>query len=832
MKTTINCFLPFSTMEETAQTVKELRTSELIDKIYLLAPSAANVCISGCEFIPVQKIQSTQAMQSVAAHSDSTYILLYTKHTVLKLGMFALERMVQIMEMTGAGMAYADHYQQTDGLRKPAPVIDYQPGSLRDDFDFGSVLLFDTAIFKKAAKTQTEQYQYAGLYDLRLKISRTSQLIHINEYLYTEIENDKRKSGEKQFDYVAPENRQIQIEMEQACTDHLKEIGGYLLPPFNPVDYSDSSFEYEASVIIPVRNRVHTIKDAVCSALNQQTDFLFNVIVIDNHSTDGTSEILRELSTDKRLVHVIPERDGLGIGGCWNVGIHHKKCGKFAVQLDSDDIYKDEHTLQIMIQAFYEQNCAMVIGTYMMTDIHLKEIAPGIIDHKEWTPHNGHNNALRINGLGAPRAFYTPILRKINMPDTSYGEDYALGLRISRDYRIGRVYDVVYLCRRWEGNSDAALSIEKINQNNLYKDRLRTWELQQRIQYRKRMQLSPETTLEQLIENQIDSWELAGKNYEALEEYRERTKKVETWNKSHSFYMKVLTYLNPNRILSVTAQTDAASIQTRPCFLCPDNRPDEQKFIIHKEYQILLNPYPIFNPHLTIADKKHSPQAIAGRFEDMIDLADRMRDYFILYNGPECGASAPDHAHFQATSKKEFLDGATGHIDWHEKTCVEKDNLEVTYIDEPVSAIYIRTAGKKNMSRTFKQIYGILATGSNGKEPMMNIISWNGANEPLESLHELYDENEIQEMASEYHCLIFLRSKHRPDCYYAQGDEQILVSPGIAEMNGVFPVIREEDLPKLTPEKIYEIRKEVSISKEELQNIVNRIRTVLCKNLK
>lgn len=491
MKTTINCFLPFSRLEETVQTVKELRASTLVDKIYLLASPITNVCIPGCELISVEKMQSTQAMRAIAEHSDKTYTLLYTKHTALKIGMFALERMVQIIEMTQASMVYADHYQQMDSVQKPAPVIDYQFGSLRDDFNFGSVLLFNANVFKEVIENTEEEYQYAGLYDLRLKISQKSKLVHINEYLYTEVESDKRKSGEKQFDYVDPKNRQVQIEMEQACTNHLKEIGGYLYPIFRPVDFSSHTFEYEASVIIPVRNRIRTVKDAVRSALNQQTTFPFNVIVIDNHSTDGTSEVLRELSSDKRLIHVIPERDDLGIGGCWNIGIHHEKCGKFAVQLDSDDVYKDEHSLQIIIDTFYKQKCAMVIGTYMMTNFDMQEIAPGIIDHKEWTPDNGRNNALRINGLGAPRAFYTPILREIKVPNTSYGEDYALGLKISHDYQIGRIYDVIYLCRRWEGNSDAALPVEKINQNNLYKDRLRTWELEQRI-------LQQETTLENI----------------------------------------------------------------------------------------------------------------------------------------------------------------------------------------------------------------------------------------------------------------------------------------------------------------------------------------------
>ena len=378
-------------------------------------------------------------------------------------------------------MVYADHYQVSEGIQKNAPVIDYQFGSLRDDFNFGSVLLYKASALQEAVTRMKTDYQFAGLYDLRLKLSQKESLVHINEYLYSEIENDTRKSGEKIFDYVDPKNRGVQIEMEQACTEHLKEIGGYLAPTFKKIEFDATDFEHEASVIIPVRNRIRTIKDAIRSVLNQKTDFKFNLIVIDNHSTDGTTDAIREFASDDRLIHILPERNDLGIGGCWNLGVHHDKCGKFAVQLDSDDVYKDENTLKTMVNAFYEQNCAMVVGTYMMTDFHMNMIAPGIIDHKEWTPENGRNNALRINGLGAPRAFYTPVLREIKVPNTSYGEDYALGLNFSRRYQIGRVYEVVYLCRRWDDNSDASLDIIKMNGHNLYKDRIRTWELQARI---------------------------------------------------------------------------------------------------------------------------------------------------------------------------------------------------------------------------------------------------------------------------------------------------------------------------------------------------------------
>ena len=821
MKATINCFLPFSRLEETMRTVKELRASTLVDKIYLLASPITNVCIPGCELISVEKMQSTQAMRAIAEHSDKAYTLVYTKRTALRLGMFALERMVQVMEMTQAGMVYADHYQQVDGVLKPAPVIDYQPGSLRDDFDFGSVLLFNANTFKEAIKDTEEEYQYAGLYDLRLKTSQKSRLVHINEYLYTEVESDKRKSGEKQFDYVDPKNRQVQIEMEQACTRHLKEIGGYLYPNFCPVDFSSHTFEYEASVIIPVRNRIRTIKDAVCSALNQQTTFPFNVIVIDNYSTDGTSEALRELSSDKRLINVIPERDDLGIGGCWNVGIHHEKCGKFAVQLDSDDVYKDEHALQIMVNAFYEQNCAMVIGTYKMTNFDMQEIAPGIIDHKEWTPDNGRNNALRINGLGAPRAFYTPILREIKVPNTSYGEDYALGLKISHDYQIGRIYDVIYLCRRWEGNSDAALSVEKVNQNNLYKDRLRTWELEQRILQQKTRLENFQQEIEQLFQKQILSWKLAKENYQALEQYQSRTKKI--IKRMDGKYFSAQLFLNPKRILSATAQTDTVSIHSRPCFLCQTNRPQEQEFLSFGNYQILVNPYPIFKHHFTIVDKEHKPQSIAGRFNDMIEFTDRMKEYFILYNGPECGASAPDHAHFQACGKEESMQGTY----YDSNKIIDNDNVEIYYENFPFSFISIRAKNKNIMSLAFHLIYDILAADSNGKEPMMNILAWYGLECTKDFFGEHYDD-EFESVAERpYNCVIFLRSKHRPDCYYAKGDEQILISPAIAEMNGIFPIVREEDMEKLTPEKVYDIYQEVSISKEKLQEIAERIKAAL-----
>jgi len=480
MRQAIDCFIPYVDAAQAKATIDGLRESALVNNIYLLATDAAATAVEGCTMVHIDALNSSDTMLKIAEAAKAPYTLLYTKYNNLVMGYFALDRFVRLAGDSKAGMMYADSYTVIEGKKSNAPVIDYQEGSLRDDFNFGSVFFFNTEVLKKAAAGIDVHYTAAGLYDLRLRLSRIAPIVHINEYLYSDVTVDNRKSGEKIFDYVDPKNRGVQIEMEKACTAHLKAVGGYLEPKFDEIDFNKGNFEYEASVIIPVRNRIRTIRDAIRSVLSQKTDFPFNLIVIDNHSTDGTTEAIDEFKDDPRLVHIVPQRDDLGIGGCWNAGVQHPKCGKFAVQLDSDDVYSDENTLAKMVAAFYEQKCAMVVGTYMLTDIDKNPIPPGVIDHKEWTPENGRNNALRINGLGAPRAFYTPVLREVHVPNTSYGEDYALGLAFSRHFQIGRVYDVVYLCRRWEDNSDAALDIVKMNNNNLYKDRIRTWELQAR----------------------------------------------------------------------------------------------------------------------------------------------------------------------------------------------------------------------------------------------------------------------------------------------------------------------------------------------------------------
>lgn len=470
----IDCFLPQGNAEETRRNVEELKSYDTVATVNVVEGN----------------IKASATLKDIANKATAPYTLLYLKSQFIKLGYLALDRMITLGDITEAGMIYADHYNlAADGTRSDAPVIDYQMGSLRDDFNFGSVILFRTDSLKAAANMMKADYQAAGFYDLRLKIAEKFRIEHINEYLYSEVELDTRKTGEKLFDYVDPKNRASQIEMEQAATEYLKEVGGYLKPGFKDIDINEGEFPVEMTVMIPVRNRIRTIRDAINSALEQKTTFKYNVFVVENgpecHSTDGTTEAVQEYD-DPRLVHVITERRDLGVGGSWNLAAHDPRCGRFIVQLDSDDVYLDENTLQKFYDAFQEQKVATIIGTYVLTDINKNVLPPGKIDHAEWTPDNGRNNALRINGLGAPRAFFTPVLRDIPMPNVNYGEDYALGLAISRHYLIGRIYDPLYCCRRWDDNSDGDLSIEKENKNNTYKDRIRTWELQARIAMNKK----------------------------------------------------------------------------------------------------------------------------------------------------------------------------------------------------------------------------------------------------------------------------------------------------------------------------------------------------------
>ena len=794
----IDCFIPYAGKEQAEKTVQGLQITGLVGNIHLVTTDSTLEPLPGCELLVVDMPHSSATMKAIAQKANTEYTLLYTKETTLELGMFALERMMHIAEDSDAGMVYADHYQIAGGKQTNAPVIDYQFGSLRDDFNFGSVLLFNTSRLKEAAGRITSEYNFAGLYDLRLKLSQNADLVHINEYLYSEVENDTRKSGEKIFDYVDPKNRNRQIEMEEACTEHLKEIGGYLEPEFKQIEFSAGNFEYEASVIIPVRNRIRTIRDAIRSVLSQKTDFKFNLIIIDNHSTDGTTEAIDEFKNDERLIHIIPERNDLGIGGCWNMGVHHPKCGKFAIQLDSDDVYANENTLAIMVRAFYEQNCAMVVGTYMMTDFNMNMIAPGIIDHKEWTPHNGRHNALRINGLGAPRAFYTPVLREVKVPNTSYGEDYALGLNFSRRYQIGRVYEVVYLCRRWDDNSDASLDVVKMNGHNLYKDRIRTWELQARVAMNKKnLKYAMNQTIHNLLNEQLVSWETARNNYAALSGVQ-----VKELNVNGILYK---VQFNPARIVSSGAKVDAKSIKERKCFLCPANLPAEQKGIpFEGHYNILVNPFPIFPRHLTIPETAHVNQRISPRFGDMLDLAQQLTDYTIFYNGPKCGASAPDHAHFQAGNKgfmpieqswRELVAGKVA--DYGQATLWHLN-------DTPRTTLVIESADRKTAIKLFDIVYHSLDIQPGEDEPMMNVLG-------------MYE-------TGKWIVFIFPRAKHRPACYTAEGDANLLSSPASVDLGGVFITPVEKDFIKITAEDIAQILGEVCLSPTDFQKVRQRIK--------
>jgi GT2 family glycosyltransferase len=483
MENQVTVFIPDGNKKEINKTIKRLESQPLVKEIFVISSKKTNNESDNAKIIFSDSFKSINTVKMISELSKTDYTLILQNDKAIIPGKFALERFVQVAESTQAGIVYSDYYEEEKSNLQIHPVIDYQDGSLRDDFDFGELMLFSTDSIKEAVIRMNDQYHFAGFYDLRLKVSQKYPLVRIPEYLYTVEVIEDVSSEEKHFSYVDPKNREVQVEMEKAVTQHLMDVGAFVQPPFNEIDFNESDkFIFEASVIIPVRNRVKTISDAIDSVLKQKTDFKFNLIIVDNHSTDGTSDVIKEKAkkTDI-LIHVIPDRKDLGIGGCWNEAIHHPQCGRFALQLDSDDIYADEKTVQTIIDTFIKEKCAMVVGSYKLTDINLNELPPGLIDHREWTPDNGPNNALRINGLGAPRAFYTPVLRNIKIPNVSYGEDYGVGITISRTYKIGRIYHSIYLCRRWEGNSDAKLDIIKINSNNLYKDRLRTFELKARV---------------------------------------------------------------------------------------------------------------------------------------------------------------------------------------------------------------------------------------------------------------------------------------------------------------------------------------------------------------
>ncbi len=825
MREKIDLFLPCEDLTVAQEALTELHDNKTVQHINLLVSSdfaAQHQVPDGCTFVVIDRLESSNTITSIAENTDADYVIICTKTTPIKWGLYALERFLRTADDTGAVMIYSDHYSMVKdehlsqdgtsavGKLEKHPVIDYQEGSLRDDFDFGSLWLIKSQCLRDyAAQTDRVDYLYAGLYDLRLYLSRVGEIFHLNEYLYTENELDTRKSGEKQFDYVNPRNREVQIEMERACTQHLEKVGAlidtsyYRLPDFNEQD-----FEYEASVVIPVFNREKTIADAVKSALSQKANFKFNVIVVNNHSTDKTGEILSRIAhemeekNDKqagRLIQIVPERRDLGIGGCWNVAINSDHCGKFAVQLDSDDLYSSPKTLQKIVDAFYKQKAAMMIGSYRMCDFDLNTLPPGLIDHKEWTEDNGCNNALRINGLGAPRAFFTPLVRQIQFPNTSYGEDYALGLAFSRRYRIGRIYDELYLCRRWGGNSDAALSIDRVNANNLYKDRLRTMELKARRQMLQgKADIMEDSTISRFFNRQLEKWDDARHRFRDL-------KHVETKKLSE----EVRLQFNLARIVSTGAKIDKKTLGERPCFLCDKNRPKEQMSQqIDERFHLLVNPFPILPVHFTIPARKHQPQAIYKNYGEMHRFLSLHSELMVFYNGPKCGASAPDHLHFQAgTSGILPLQANWQRLSRNLTDIISLNDEEKIAVvrDFIVPAFVIISKSEESDETLFHRLYKSMPMRGDETEPMMNIIAWR--------------------KGDEYISVVIPREKHRPEAYFAEGDAQVMVSPGALDMSGLIITPREEDFHKLTEESATTILQECGISTEKMNCIVTKLKT-------
>ena len=825
MREKIDLFLPCEDLMVAQEALTELHDNKTVQHINLLVSSdfaAQHQVPDGCTFVVIDRLESSNTITSIAENTDADYVIICTKTTPIKWGLYALERFLRTADDTGAVMIYSDHHSMVKderlsqdgtsavGKLEKHPVIDYQEGSLRDDFDFGSLWLIKSQCLRDyAAQTDRVDYLYAGLYDLRLYLSRVGEIFHLNEYLYTENELDTRKSGEKQFDYVNPRNREVQIEMERACTQHLEKVGAlidtsyYRLPDFNEQD-----FEYEASVVIPVFNREKTIADAVKSALSQKANFKFNVIVVNNHSTDKTGEILSRIAhemeekNDKqagRLIQIVPERRDLGIGGCWNVAINSDHCGKFAVQLDSDDLYSSPKTLQKIVDAFYKQKAAMMIGSYRMCDFDLNTLPPGLIDHKEWTEDNGCNNALRINGLGAPRAFFTPLVRQIQFPNTSYGEDYALGLAFSRRYRIGRIYDELYLCRRWGGNSDAALSIDRVNANNLYKDRLRTMELKARRQMLQgKADIMEDSTISRFFNRQLEKWDDARHRFRDL-------KHVETKKLSE----EVRLQFNLARIVSTGAKIDKKTLGERPCFLCDKNRPKEQMSQqIDERFHLLVNPFPILPVHFTIPARKHQPQAIYKNYGEMHRFLSLHSELMVFYNGPKCGASAPDHLHFQAgTSGILPLQANWQRLSRNLTDIISLNDEEKIAVvrDFIVPAFVIISKSEESDETLFHRLYKSMPMRGDETEPMMNIIAWR--------------------KGDEYISVVIPREKHRPEAYFAEGDAQVMVSPGALDMSGLIITPREEDFHKLTEESATTILQECGISTEKMNCIVTKLKT-------
>ena len=759
------------------------------------------------EVMVAEEVASSEFLRRIGTKAVAPYTLLHLSPLQLRLRYRCLERMVQVAKDDNALLLYTDRFDNG----KPHAVIDYQLGSVRNDFDFGPLWLVKTVALQCYIDEIgcRSDLLVGAFYALRLYLSRHGNITHLREFLYDSAETDRRKSGEKQFDYVDPRNETAQKEYEAICTNHLEAIGAYLHPELYDTLPSDEADTYpvEASVIIPVYNRARTVGDAIRSVLEQQTTFPFNILVVNNHSTDGTGEVIDSFKADSCVVHLQPERTDLGIGGCWDFALRDSRCGRYAIQLDSDDLYSSPQTLQTIVEKFREGPYAMVIGAYRMVNFQLDTLPPGLISHAEWTDTNGRNNALRINGLGAPRAFRTKVIRELGFPNTSYGEDYAVGLALSRRYAIGRIYDELYLCRRWDGNSDSDLSVEQVNRHNLYKDGLRTQEIRARQAWVRQFQRLANTTgVENFFEKQISRWPEAAQRFRDLtEQVLQREVSVEELSLKLQF--------NPARIVSTGATVTKEAVSKRPCFLCKENRPIEQTvYGCLGHIELLVNPFPILPRHLTLVHHTHKPQRFAALWQAMLRLAYDNTSLLVFYNGARCGASAPDHAHFQAVKK--------GHTPLEKYVNQQEDSrtrLKMYDGDTQVSLLrgYVCPAflfeGKDltSLHRAVSEVVSLLPCDTDRPEPDMNVLVWNVA--PDDSA------------PADLRVVVLPRAKHRPDCYYAQGSEQRLVSPGALDMAGLIVTPRREDFDRLTGEEVRDILKEVAISRDQTARVVEHL---------
>lgn len=756
---------------------------------------------------------------------SSDYLLVLDSTTDVSCDQHSLRRLLAIARDTRAGVIYSDFLRRDGDDISAHPLNDHQEGSIRDDFSFGHFFIISAA----AIKTVLQKYGVpphnasTALYDLRLKISIDHALIHVPEFLYTvsakKIKPAKSsgRQTEEQFAYVAKENFVRQQKMEKIATNYLKQIGAHLPARTKRTDKEPEPFQWKASIVIPVLNRKKTITDALTSALGQQTDFPFNILVVDNHSTDGTTNILKRFAAKyPHIQHIIPSRHDLGIGGCWNEAIYSPHCGRYIIQLDSDDLYSSPQTLQKIVNTLRRGQYAMVVGSYTLVNERLKKIPPGLIDHREWTPKNGHNNFLRVNGMGAPRAFDTSVIRQFGFPNVSYGEDYAVALRISREYRIGRIYESLYLCRRWADNTDAGLSVEKQNRNDYYKDKLRTLEIQARqlMNCRERSQAFPTEVIsspgqiyaefpgkndETLPSLCNVFYELQKKSWPAFTDACRNLESIRTRQLSCGRYDVTLQF-NPARVVSGSAPVDPESIRKRPCFLCRGNLPPGQHGILYRNrYMILCNPAPIFDRHFTVVTLKHQPQDIMSSLSWLLQLAtDASPDYTVLYNGPACGASAPDHLHFQM---------------------IPSGTLPLLKELNELPPVKVGTGVQIYAGKGFDRAVVVLASEDTEalKEQFVHLLK------SAQDVFTTNDEPPVNVFCDhDKGCLrltVFLRRKHRPDAYFAVGDKRIFVSPGAIDMAGVIITPLLKDFENLNCDTIRNIYREVSPDEETLEKI-------------